>query len=93
MAVPRQSGRCYGATVSDKPPEDIFTMAERHVREGEVRVARQEASIAKLTRDGHHAAAARGAEVLHQMRWSLELARRHLAFERALRSRTPPADA
>jgi len=67
--------------VSDKPPEDLLTMAQRHVREGEARVARQEVLIAKLTQEGHHAAATRGTEVLKQMRWSLELSRRHLAFK------------
>ncbi len=69
--------------VSAQPPEDLLAMAQRHVVEGEQRVARQEACIEKLIRDGHDAAAARGAEVLKQMRWSLELGRRHRDFELA----------
>lgn len=73
-------------SVTDNPPEDLLTMAQRHVREGEARIARQEALIAKLTQEGHHAAATRGREVLKQMHWSLELGRRHLAFELAQRS-------
>jgi len=77
--------------VSDKPPEDLLAMARRHVVEGELRVTRQEACIAKLTRDGHHAAAARGTEVLKQMRWSLDLGRRHLAFELAQQARRQSA--
>jgi hypothetical protein len=91
-AFPRQSSRCYNVMVSDKPPEDLLAMARRHVVEGELRVTRQEACIAKLTRDGHHAAAARGTEVLKQMRWSLDLGRRHLAFELAQQSRRQSAN-
>jgi hypothetical protein len=79
-------------TVSDRPPEDLLTMAQRHVLEGEARVSRQEEIIATLTRDGHRAAAARGGEVLKQMRWSLDLARRHLAFELEQQLRKQAAD-
>jgi hypothetical protein len=67
--------------VSDRPSETLLEIAQRHVDEGELRVARQEALVATLIRDGHQATAARGAQVLTQMRWSLELGRRHLAFE------------
>jgi hypothetical protein len=70
-----------------QPSEDLLTMAKRHVQEGEQRVARQEALVADLLRGGHSAAAARGAEVLAQMRWSLDLSRRHLAFELAQQAR------
>jgi hypothetical protein len=67
--------------VSDKPSETLLEISQRHVIEGEARVARQEALVATLVRDGHHAAAARGSEVLTQMRWSLDMGRWHLAFE------------
>jgi hypothetical protein len=67
--------------VNDKAPEPLLTMARRHVREGEERIARQEVRVAGLIRAGHHDAAARGAKVLEQMRLSLKLARRHLEFE------------
>jgi len=76
--------------VTDQPPEDLLTMAKRHVREGEQRVARQEEHIAQLARAGHAAAAVRGNAVLKQMRWSLELARRHLAFELERQTQVPP---
>ena len=66
---------------NDDGPEDLLTTATRHVREGEERVASQEARLAALIRNGHHDAAARGAKVLEQMRLSLDLARRHLEFE------------
>ena len=73
--------------VSNQPPEDLFALAQRHVREGEARVARQEEIVASLRRDGHMAAAMRGEAVLVQMRRALELGRRHLAFEIEKQSR------
>jgi hypothetical protein len=79
--------------VSGEPPEDLLAMAQRHVLEGEVRVARQEVLVATLKRDGHVAAAARGEEVLVQMRRTLDLGRRHLAFELEKQSRHNSAQA
>jgi hypothetical protein len=80
--------------VTDPPPEDLLAMAQRHIREGEARVARQEEIIAILRRDGHAAAAARGEAVLVQMRRALDLSRRHLEFElRLLRTRRDHAGA
>jgi hypothetical protein len=75
--------------MSDQPHEDLLAMAQRHVLEGEARVARQEELVAALRRDGHDAAAARGDQVLVQMRRALDLGRRHLEFELAKRSRDP----
>jgi hypothetical protein len=57
-------------------------MAERHVREGEKRVARQEALVAELDRDGHGDAAARARDLLTTLRQSLQLAREHAEHER-----------
>jgi hypothetical protein len=74
--------------VTDQPAEDLLSMAKRHVLEGEQRVARQEEHIEQMTRARHPEAAARGREVLQQFRWSLELARRHLAFELAKHGET-----
>ncbi|MBL6455268.1 hypothetical protein JMJ55_08035 [Belnapia sp. T6] len=53
-------------------------MAERHVREGEARVARQERLIANLERDNHPERAIVGRQVLANLRWSQELSRGHL---------------
>ena len=41
-------------------PETVLEMARRHVREGEERLARQVALVAKLERDKHTEAAALG---------------------------------
>jgi hypothetical protein len=79
--------------VSDRPSETLLEIAQRHVKEGELIVARQEALVATLIRDEHHAAAARGTAVLTQMRWSLDLRRRHLAFELERESRKKDAKA
>jgi hypothetical protein len=38
--------------------ESLLEMAQRHVAEGEVRVARQTALVAELARDGHNTARA-----------------------------------
>jgi hypothetical protein len=67
--------------VSDQPPEDLLALAQRHVVEGEARVARQQEILATLRGHGHAAAAMRGEAVLVQMRIALDLGRRHLAFE------------
>jgi hypothetical protein len=73
--------------VRDEAHEDMLAMAQRHVLEGEVRVARQEEIVATLRRHGHEAAARRGEAVLEQMRRALDLGRRHLAFELDKQSR------
>jgi hypothetical protein len=53
-------------------------MAQRHVREGEKRVARQERIVAELDRDNHPEAAALGRKVLGTMHASLDLMKLHL---------------
>jgi len=60
-------------------PETVLEMARRHVFEGEERLARQIALIAKLGRDNHTDAAALGSKVLEVIRLSLDMSRRHLA--------------
>ncbi len=62
-------------------------MAQRHVREGEKRITRQEAMVAELDRDNHPEAATLGRKVLETMRSSLDLMKRHLqAIEEQLKS-------
>jgi hypothetical protein len=58
-------------------PETTLEWAERHVRQAEAAVARQEEIIAEMDRDGHPEAAARGRKVLETLRVSLRLAREH----------------
>ena len=67
--------------------ETAVEMAQRHVREGEKRIARQEAMVAELDRDNHPEAATLGSKVLETMRSSLDLMKRHLqAIEEQLKS-------
>jgi len=60
-------------------PETLLEMARRHVLEGEERLARQVALVARLERDNHTEAAALGNEVLEVIRLSLDMSKRHLA--------------
>jgi hypothetical protein len=71
------------------PPEDPLAMAERHVREGEVRVARQLVIIEEMDRDNHPEAAAMGRVVLVTLQATLDLMRRHLRTEREARGLGP----
>lgn len=67
--------------------ETAVEMAQRHVREGEKRITRQEAMVAELDRDNHPEAATLGRKVLETMRSSLDLMKRHLqAIEEQLKS-------
>lgn len=54
--------------------EDALAQAERHVREGEQRVARQLAIIEEMRRDNHPSAEAVAREVLVTLGHSLGLA-------------------
>ena len=67
------------------PPEDALARAERHVREGEERVARQLAIVEEMDRDDHPEAAAMAREVLATLRSTLDLMRGHLRTEREAR--------
>ena len=53
--------------------ETLLQQARRHVREGEVRIARQEALVARSGTDGHADAATVARGVLETMRSSLDL--------------------
>ena len=59
-------------------PETLLQKARRHVREGEDRIARQEATVAEFERNNHPEAATLGRGVLQTMRNSLDLMKRHL---------------
>jgi hypothetical protein len=59
-------------------PETVLEMARRHVLEGQERLARQIALVAKLERDNHTEAAALGGMVLETIRLSLDMSKRHL---------------
>lgn len=61
--------------------ESPLEQAERHVREGEARVARQAALVERLTALGFDPGNAR--TVLAQLLTTLALAREHLRIERA----------
>ena len=59
-------------------PETVLEMARRHVLEGEERLARQIALVAKLERDNLTEAAALATRVLETIRLSLDMSKRHL---------------
>jgi hypothetical protein len=59
-------------------PETVLEMARRHVLEGDERLARQIAIVAKLERDKHTEVAALATEVLETIRVSLDMSKRHL---------------
>jgi hypothetical protein len=65
------------STVIDRP-ETVLEMARRHVLEGEERLARQIAIVAKLERNSHTDAAL-ATKVLEAIRLSLDMSKRHLA--------------
>ncbi len=62
--------------------ETMLELAQRHVLEGEDRVARQRAVIATMERDHHAETAATAREVLATLEESLRLAKQHLEAER-----------
>src|SRR3712207_6569594 len=70
-------------------PEDGLAMVKRHAREAEARVARQEAIIEEMDRDGHPRAAATARKVLATLRRSLGRAPEHLRLERERRGLGP----
>jgi hypothetical protein len=60
-------------------PETVLEMAQRHVLEGEERLAQQIALVAKLERDNHTEPAALATKVLETIRLSLDMSKRHLS--------------
>jgi Fe2+ or Zn2+ uptake regulation protein len=65
------------ATMRTPSPEDHLTQAQRHVREGEQRVADQRQRIAQLAADGHDTTDAEA--LLATLEQTLALMRDHLA--------------
>jgi hypothetical protein len=63
--------------------ETHLDQAERHIREGEDRVARLAALLEELGGHGHQKAAEDAKRTLMSLRCSLELARDHLQIGRA----------
>ena len=61
--------------------EDVLAIADRHVREFEVRVARQIALVEQMDRDKQLREAAMAREVLVVFQQTLELARAHRSIE------------
>jgi hypothetical protein len=66
-----------------RQPEGPVEQAERHVQEGEVRVARQMALVSRLATRGFDPTVAE--EVLENLRTALGLARDHLRHETEIR--------
>jgi hypothetical protein len=60
------------------PRETILEVAQLHVREGAIRLARQEEIVSELDRENYPEAADLGRVVLTTMRCSLDLMERHL---------------
>ena len=61
------------------PTETPIQMAERHIIEGGTRIARQEAQIAELDRDGHDHMLPEANKLLEMMRAQQVQAKAHLA--------------
>lgn len=66
--------------------ESPLAMSERHVREGEQRVARQERLVAELDHEGHPEMALQAQKLLETLQDTLRLSREHLAIERGSQS-------
>lgn len=71
-------------------PEHPLARAERRVREGEERVARQAGVVEKLSDAGHEWAAETARVILASFEASLELARDRLRAVRARANGEPP---
>ena len=61
-------------------PDDAIAMERRHIREGEKRIARQEALVKKLTEKGSFEVARLSKEVLTLLRASQELSINRLRY-------------
>ena len=73
--------------------EDRVAMARRHLKEGEGHIARQEALIAKLDRDGHAKLVVQAWTLLITLETSLRLMREDLArIEKESRGSSDPID-
>jgi hypothetical protein len=68
--------------MSESLVEDPVAQAGRHVAQAERHVARQQALVAKLSKNKKHAAlVAQAKGILDTMKWTLRVARDHLAIE------------
>ena len=76
--------------MGDGVPEDLLALARRHVVEGEKRIARQEATVAKIIASGDRQMALKAEDVLHILQCSLDLARAHLLRLEQDRGHKPP---
>ena len=65
----------------DEPDEPVLVEAERHVREGEERVARQLGLVHALDATGRHEEARAARVLLGALTDTLDAARRHLQIE------------
>ncbi len=70
--------RTHAASIVSGRRSSNLELAERHVAEGETRVARQRQIITTLEQDNHPRAAARGRAILVTLEATLVLMRRHL---------------
>jgi hypothetical protein len=61
------------------PPESPLAMAERHVREGQARIARQREVLTEMRADNHPHAAAEAEAILTTFLKTQELAEAHWA--------------
>ena len=71
--------------------EEAIAMEERHIAEGEVRVARQEALVAKLIEKGHGENLTVAEELLSLLRESVEISRERLLYLRHRYGKPPHA--
>jgi hypothetical protein len=71
-------GRSATAMTAGQPETTLLETARRHVREGEERIVRQEATVAELERNNHAEAAGFARGVLETMCVSLDLMKQHL---------------
>jgi hypothetical protein len=74
----------------DEPDDPILVEAERHVREGEERVASQLGLVNALDAKGKHEDARMARELLATMTDSLNAARRYLQLEQNRRRASHP---
>ena len=68
--------------MSDWSPEEAIAMEERHIVEGEMRVARQEVLVAKLIENGHEGCLTLAEDLLSILCESVELSRERLLYLR-----------
>jgi len=68
--------------MTDWSPEKAMAMEERHIIEGEMRVARQEVLVAKLAEKGHGASLTLAEDLLSALCDSVEISRDRLLYLR-----------